>query len=105
MKISLFVPCLVDQVAPETARATVRVLEKLGHEVRYNANQTCCGQALFNAGFRHEARKLAKKFISLFNNADVIVAPSGSCISMVRNHYAELELGDDIMSEWLNIKD
>ncbi len=92
MRIQLFVPCLVDQAAPATARATLKILERLGHDVRFDRRQTCCGQALFNAGFRPEARSLAEKFIALFSSADAVVAPSGSCVSMVVHHYSELGL-------------
>jgi L-lactate dehydrogenase complex protein LldE len=104
MKISLFVPCLVDQAAPETAKATVRLLERLGHEVHYDIRQTCCGQAPFNAGFRDEAATLAEKFIKLFRDAETVVAPSGSCVSMVVNHYHELNLSSDLSDDWVNLK-
>jgi len=105
VKISLFIPCLVDQFAPDTAQATVRILERLGHNVTYNANQTCCGQAPFNAGFRTKARKLAERFIDIFKDAEVIVAPSGSCVSMVKKHYAELDLGNEYLKHWENLRD
>ncbi|MCF7809639.1 (Fe-S)-binding protein [bacterium] len=104
MKISLFIPCLVDQAAPETAKATVTLLERLGHEVHYDIRQTCCGQAPFNAGFRDEALTLAEKFIKLFSNSEIIVAPSGSCVSMVVNHYQELNLSTDLNDDWLELK-
>ncbi len=104
MKISLFIPCLVDQSAPETARSTVRILEKLGHEVSYDPRQTCCGQALFNVGFRREARDLAERFVRLFRDAEVVVAPSGSCVSMVVNHYAEVGLSPEAARDWEHLK-
>jgi L-lactate dehydrogenase complex protein LldE len=105
VKISLFIPCLVDQFAPDSAKATVRILERLGHEVSYNTSQTCCGQAPFNAGFRSEAKKLAQRFINLFKDAEVIVAPSGSCVSMVKKHYAELDLGGEYFKQWEYLRD
>jgi len=105
MKISLFIPCLTDQSAPETGRATVRLLERLGHTVYYDYRQTCCGQALFNAGFRDEARQLAERFICIFRDAEVVVAPSGSCVSMVKHHYRELDLAPDIADDWESLKD
>ncbi len=105
MKISLFVPCLVDQVAPETAGAVVRLLERLGHEVHYDTRQTCCGQAVFNAGFHDEARRLAQRFIRLFRGAEVVVAPSGSCVSMVVHHYGQLGLKDDLARDWETLRD
>ncbi|NQU05003.1 MAG: (Fe-S)-binding protein, partial [Calditrichaeota bacterium] len=97
-------PCLVDQAAPDTARATVRLLERLGHEVHYDIRQTCCGQAPFNAGFRDEAATLAVRFIKLFRDAETVVAPSGSCVSMVVHHYGELELPSDINDDWQSLK-
>ena len=105
MRISLFIPCLVDQAAPKTAWATVRLLERLGHDVHYNANQTCCGQALFNAGFREEARRLAERFIRIFRDAEAVVTPSGSCVSMVTRHYGELALSSEHIRDWEHLKD
>ncbi len=104
MRIHLFIPCLVDQAAPATARATYRILERLGHEVIFDRRQTCCGQALFNAGFRAEARSLAEKFISIFSTAEAIVAPSGSCVSMVLNHYGELDLTGALRDDYESLK-
>lgn len=104
MKITLFVPCLVDQAAPETARATVRLLERLGHTVIFPRQQTCCGQALFNAGFRSEAKSLAERFLRVFADSEVIVAPSGSCVSMVVNHYGEFDLPSSLVSIWNNLR-
>ena len=83
----------------------MRVLQRLGHEVLFDSRQTCCGQALFNAGFRLEARQLAIRFISLFRDADVVVAPSGSCVSMVVNHYEELDLPRNYYQDWVELKD
>ncbi|MFQ5641894.1 MAG: (Fe-S)-binding protein [bacterium] len=89
-KISLFIPCLVDQVYPEMGLAMVSVLRKLGYEVTYNKAQTCCGQPAFNAGFPDEARKVARHFLNVFQNEEWVVCPSGSCTAMVRNYYPEL---------------
>lgn len=105
MKISLFIPCLVDQTAPDTGRATVRLLERLGHEVHYDMRQTCCGQAPFNMGFKSEARTLAERFLRIFCDAETVVAPSGSCVSMVKHHYGELNLPSDLVDAWSNLKD
>lgn len=80
------------------------VLERLGHEVVFDHRQTCCGQALFNAGFRPEARSLAERFISLFSSAEVVVAPSGSCVSMIVHHYAELGLIGTIRDDYEALK-
>jgi len=105
VKIHLFVPCLTDQYAAATAHATVRLLERLGHEVIFDSRQTCCGQAPFNAGFHREARRLARRFIRLFHNAEIVVAPGGSCISMVTRHYAELALDRDCQADWENLRE
>ena len=104
MKVHLFVPCLVDQAAPLTAHATVRLLEKRGYEVVFDRRQTCCGQALYNAGFRPEARALAERFISIFASAQIVVSPSGSCVSMVVNHYADLGLTGSLVDDYNYLK-
>ena len=92
--ISLFIPCLVDQVYPEIGVAMAKVLSHLGCQVTYNNQQTCCGQPAFNAGHRDEARKVAKTFINTFSDSEVIVGPSGSCTAMVKNYYPSLFQGD-----------
>lgn len=90
MKVQLFIPCFVDQLYPQTAFNMVKVLEKACCDVEYNTNQTCCGQPAFNAGFFHEAKSVATKFIKDFDNSDFIVAPSASCVGFVRNYYSGL---------------
>lgn len=90
MKIALFIPCYVDQFYPQVGMATVSVLEHFGVNVKFPEAQTCCGQPMANSGCMDEARPLAKKFIDVFDGYDYIVAPSGSCVSMVRNHYDHL---------------
>ena len=90
MRVQLFIPCFVDQLFPETAFNMVRVLERLGCEVLYNPEQTCCGQPAFNAGYLSECSAVAEKFIGDFNTEDFIVAPSGSCTGFVRNYYGTL---------------
>jgi L-lactate dehydrogenase complex protein LldE len=90
MKVSLFITCLVDQFFPEVGMSVVSVLRKLDVEVDFPKAQTCCGQPAFNSGFTTEARELAKRFIAIFEDSEYIVAPSGSCISMVRVFYPEL---------------
>ena len=89
--ISVFIPCLVDQVYPEIGLAMVKVLSHLGCQITYNSQQTCCGQPAFNAGHRDEARKVAKTFINVFSESEVIVGPSGSCTAMVKNYYPILQ--------------
>jgi len=90
MNVQLFIPCFVDQLYPQTAFNMVRVLEKFGCNVKYNSNQTCCGQPAFNAGFWDDARSVCTKFISDFSGTDYIVAPSASCVGFVRNYYGKL---------------
>jgi len=80
----------VDQLYPQTAFNMVKVLEKAGTTVKYNTDQTCCGQPAFNAGFRDEARDVCAKFIKDFSGTDYIVAPSASCVGFVRNYYSTL---------------
>lgn len=88
--VSLFVTCIVDMIYPHTGVSVVEILEHLGVEVRFPLNQTCCGQMAFNAGFQDDARAVARQFLTAFADAEVIVAPSGSCASMVRHYYPEL---------------
>ena len=90
MKIQLFIPCFVDQLYPNTAFNMVKVLRKLGCEVGYNTNQTCCGQPAFNAGFCNESKAVAEKFINDFDHVDYVVAPSASCVGFIRNYYPGL---------------
>ncbi len=87
MRVQLFIPCFVDQLYPQTAFNMMKILQKSGCEVKYNTNQTCCGQPAFNAGFWEEARTVGNKFLKDFDNADYIVAPSASCVGFVRNFY------------------
>ena len=88
--VSLFIPCTVDLLMPEIGVATCRLLERLGRRPIYHDGQTCCGQPLFNAGYRDEARRVARHFIEVFGDDETIVSPSGSCVSMVKHRYPEL---------------
>jgi len=88
--VSLFVTCLVDLIYPHTGISVVEILEHLNVAVRFPAGQTCCGQPAFNSGFQDEARAVAKQFLTAFADAAVIVAPSGSCASMVQHYYPQL---------------
>lgn len=90
MKVELFVPCFVDQLYPETAFNTVKLLEKAGCNVSFNPNQTCCGQPAFNAGFWDEAKEVGTKFLNDFEQDSIIVTPSASCTGMVKNYYNDL---------------
>lgn len=88
--VSLFVTCIVDQLYPHTGVSVVEILDHLGIEVRFPMAQTCCGQPAFNSGFWGDAKAVAKQFLTAFEDAEVIVAPSGSCASMVVHYYPEL---------------
>ncbi|MCW6006525.1 (Fe-S)-binding protein [Micromonospora sp. CPCC 205371] len=93
MKIALFVTCVNDLVFPDTGKAVVRVLERLGHTVEFPAGQSCCGQMHANSGYRAEALPLARNFVETFDPYDAVVAPSGSCVAMVRDSYPRLVPG------------
>jgi len=103
MRVGLFITCLTDTVYPEAGKATVAVLERLGHTVVVPAGQTCCGQMHANSGYTEEALPLVRKFVETFGvgGLDAVVAPSGSCVAMVRHHYARLagEAGDGALAE------
>ncbi|MFT6850038.1 MAG: L-lactate dehydrogenase complex protein LldE [Sphingobacteriales bacterium] len=90
MEISLFIPCFIDQVFPETGINTVKVLEKAGCKVDYNPAQTCCGQPALNAGFRDESKAIAGKFLNDFKGDRIVVTPSGSCAGMICTNYPDL---------------
>jgi L-lactate dehydrogenase complex protein LldE len=90
LKASLFVTCVVDQFYPEIGESAVRVLRRLGVDVDFPEEQTCCGQPAFNSGFRSDAKPLARRFLDTFENAEAVVVPSGSCTAMVRVFYPEL---------------
>jgi L-lactate dehydrogenase complex protein LldE len=89
-RVSLFVTCMVDMLHPQTGISVVQVLEYLGLEVDFPARQTCCGQPAYNAGYHDEAKEVAKEFLKVFRNAELIVVPSGSCAAMVRVDYPKL---------------
>jgi L-lactate dehydrogenase complex protein LldE len=88
MRIALFVTCLADTLFPATGQATVSLLERLGHRVEFPAAQTCCGQMHVNSGYQREALPLLARYVDAFEDAEVIVAPSGSCTGSVRHQHA-----------------
>jgi L-lactate dehydrogenase complex protein LldE len=90
LNVQIFIPCFVDQLYPQAAFNMVKVLEKAGCTVSYNADQTCCGQPAFNAGFWDDAKSVCSKFIKDFSGSEYIVAPSASCTGFVRNYYQKL---------------
>src|SRR5579885_316619 len=89
-RVSLFVTCIVDQLFPQIGMALSEVLERVGYQVEFPEDQTCCGQPAFNSGYREEARTVARHFLKVFNDAEYIVVPSGSCTSMVSHHFADI---------------
>ena len=92
-KVGLFVTCLADLIRPRTAFAALTLLRRAGCAVEAPASQTCCGQPAFNAGDRGDARNIAQNVIAAFEDFDYVVAPSGSCMGMIR-HYPELFADD-----------
>ena len=99
MRISLFITCYNDTLFPETGRAVVHLLERLGVEVEFRPRQTCCGQMHANTGFRSEAFSQAKRLVRLYADAEAVVIPSSSCVAMIRDQYSGLfdELGDEAL--------
>ncbi|WP_338498127.1 (Fe-S)-binding protein [Streptomyces sp. SJL17-4] len=90
MRVALFLTCVNDTLYPDTGRAVVRLLSRLGVDVDFPAGQTCCGQAHYNTGYRHEAEPLALRYAEVFAGYDAIVTPSGSCGAMVRELYPRM---------------
>ena len=97
LKVALFATCFNDTMWPETPKATVRLLERLGCRVEFPMEQTCCGQMLTNTGYGSKAAPLVRRFVDVFEGYDAVVAPSGSCVGSVREqHRGIVELvGDD----------
>ncbi|MCO5266607.1 MAG: (Fe-S)-binding protein [Lentimicrobium sp.] len=100
MIVDIFIPCFIDQLYPETGFNMVKVLEKAGVGVRYNKNQTCCGQIAFNSGFWDHAKSMGEKFIHDFKDCQYVVAPSASCVGMVRNYYDEMFYNSALHNEY-----
>jgi len=86
MNVGLFIPCYVDQFYPQVGIASLQLLEKLGCNVSYPLNQTCCGQPMANSGFEHLAKGCNELFIKNFSAFDYIVCPSGSCTLHIKDH-------------------
>jgi L-lactate dehydrogenase complex protein LldE len=106
MKIALFVTCLGDVLFPEVGKATVTVLERLGHEVVFPSAQTCCGQMHTNTGYQGDAVGLVRHHVEVFEAAlasgcEAVVAPSGSCAGSVRHQHAMVarRAGDEALAE------
>lgn len=90
MTISLFITCYNDTLFPETGKAVVAVLERLGHAVEFRSAQTCCGQMHYNTGYQKEAFPMMLNFLKVFQDAEVVCIPSASCVAMIRDHYPKM---------------
>ena len=101
MRVALFVTCLADALFPDVGKATVAVLERLGHEVVFPPAQTCCGQMHINTGYQRQARKLVRHHVETFEDYEYVVAPSGSCVGSVRHQHASVarRAGDDALAD------
>lgn len=88
MNVDLFIGCFNDTLFPNTGKATVAVLKRLGHSVDFPMEQTCCGQMHLNTGYREEALRLVRHFVDVFSDSEIVVSPSASCVGMVREFYA-----------------
>ena len=88
--VSLFITCYNDTLFPDTGKAVVKVLERLGHTVEFRPAQTCCGQMHYNTGYPREALSLMRHFLEVFHAAEVICIPSSSCVAMIRDHYPKM---------------
>lgn len=103
MSVALFVPCYIDQFFPDVAISTLELLESLGVTVAFPPLQTCCGQPMANTGCTADAAPVARQFVEQFSGYDAVVCPSGSCTSMIRNHYNEYFDPDD--EQFLKLRD
>jgi len=99
LRVSLFIPCFVDQLTPRVGLATAQVLKGLGHEVEFREAQTCCGQPSFNAGHWDVARDAALRALDVFRGAEAVVGPSASCVAMMRKFYPEVLAGHPRLGE------
>jgi len=87
VRIALFITCIGDTFFADAGRATVRVLERLGHDVVFPEEQTCCGQMHLNSGYARDAARLRRRFESIFAGFDAVVSPSSSCVGTAREMY------------------
>src|SRR4051794_14322642 len=105
MRIALFATCLVDSLFPDVGKATVALLERLGHEVVFPAEQTCCGQMHVNTGYPRQALPLVRRYVETFEPYEAVVVPSGSCTGSVRHQHATVarQAGDDDLAQGLRL--
>jgi L-lactate dehydrogenase complex protein LldE len=90
LTISLFITCYNDTLFPETGKAVVSVLERLGHKVEFPVAQSCCGQMHYNTGYQRQAVPMMKHFLETFADAEAVCIPSSSCVAMMRDHYPKM---------------
>lgn len=96
LKVSLFIPCYIDQFYPQVGIATLELLEKQNIKVRYPIQQTCCGQPMANSGFECYSKKSYLHFVDSFRDCDYIVSPSGSCVYHVKQHFSIIEQTEEV---------
>ena len=101
MRVALFATCLVDAMQPAVARATVAVLERLGHRVEFPMRQSCCGQMHANTGYPRDALRLVRHHVQVFEPYEAVVTPSGSCAASIRHQHGMLAraAGDGELAE------
>jgi L-lactate dehydrogenase complex protein LldE len=99
LNVDLFIGCFNDTLFPNTGKAAVAILERLGHSVRFPLDQTCCGQMHFNTGYRDETLLLARHFVEVFSESEVVVSPAASCVGMVREAYPTVAELDPALAE------
>lgn len=100
MRIALFVTCLADTLYPRVGQATVRLLERLGHQVSFPRAQTCCGQMHVNTGYQRQALALVRRHVAVFGDCEAVVVPSGSCAGSIRHQHAMVarRFGDEALA-------
>jgi L-lactate dehydrogenase complex protein LldE len=106
VRVSLFITCFNDTLFPQTGRAVVRLLERLGCEVDFPLEQTCCGQMHMNSGYPREGVALARRWARVFEGAEAVVTPSASCAGMLRHHVqAEVYELSEFLVDRLGVED
>ncbi|MDR1761798.1 MAG: (Fe-S)-binding protein [Bacteroidales bacterium] len=90
MQVSVFIPCFIDQLFPQTGESFIQLLQHAGCTILYNPGQTCCGQPSYNSGYTAETQTLARKYLKDFAGTNIIVSPGGSCTGFIKRHYASL---------------